>query len=439
MHLAWKAYRGYTAILRVEMVMCMSKEQMISVEEAQQIALSCARELGQERVTLYTSYNRVLARDVISDMDVSPFDNSAMDGFALRSSDIEKASDNTPVALTVVAEEAAGRNFDGTVEPGTTVRIMTGAPVPKGADCVVKFELVQGGAQVGDTAVFRAPCKPGSNIRQAGEEFREGDVVLRAHERITSFAMGMLASAGAVDLQVYKKPVVGVFSIGSELVSPEERPTPGMIRNSNTACLTGLIQDADCIARVYPLVPDDQEQIRSLLVQALDECDAVISAGGASTGDYDFINDIIGSLGEIKFNYISLRPGKRQTFGICSEKPVWGLSGNPAAAAVGFELLIRPVLRVMQGLEPGARPVVRARLSKNAKKKESRRFYERGHVERAEDGSWTARSLRDQSSALLGPLKRCNCLIILPDGNMGMKSGEEVECVRIDLAEGTPI
>jgi molybdenum cofactor synthesis domain-containing protein len=415
----------------------MQKGSMISVEQAQAIALECARRLDEEQVDLADCFGRVLSRDVVADMDVAPFDNTAMDGFAVVSSDLSGASEREPVTLRVLAEEGAGSSYSGTVVPGTTVRIMTGAPIPAGADAVVKFEQVEGGESAGQDAVFSAPVKPGANIRRAGEEFRRGDVVLRSCERVNAYAMGMLASAGAVSVSVFRRPRVGVFSIGSELVSPAQTPAAGKIRNSNTACLAGLATDALCEPRVYPIVPDDRDAIASQLRRALDECDAVVTAGGASKGDFDYINGVIAELGEVKFDYISLRPGKRQTLGVVDGKPVWGLSGNPAAAAVGFELLARPVLRAMQGMAPLPRPVVRARLATDVKKKETRRYYERGLVERAQDGSWVATEFRGQSSALLGALQRCNCLIILPDDSLGMKAGDEVDCMRIDIPEGT--
>lgn len=412
---------------------------MITVEQARQRAMENARALGEEEVDLHSSVGRVLSRDVLSDMDVAPFDNSSMDGFAVRSQDLLAASQDSPVALRVLAEEGAGSVFSGTVGQGCAVRIMTGAPIPAGVDAVVKYELVQGGESAGTDAVFTAPCKPGENIRRAGEEFRAGDVVLRAHETVNPFGMGLLASVGATKVSVYRRPVVGVFSIGSELVAPDRRPEPGMIRNSNTACLCGLVADAWCEVRAYPIVSDDRDAIKEALSAALSECDAVVTAGGASKGDFDFINGVIADMGQVLFDFISLRPGKRQTMGVVDGKPVWGLSGNPAAAAVGFELLARPVLRAMQGMPDLPRPVVRARLAADARKKEPRRYYERGIVERAQDGQWVATALRGQSSALLGALQRCNCLIVLPDEALGMKAGETVDCVRIDLPEGTRV
>lgn len=413
-------------------------DERISVEEAQARTLARVSVLGEEVIGLEQSLGRVLARDVTSDIDVSPFDNSSMDGFAVRCADLAGASPDAPVRLTVIGGIGAGNTFGRALEPGQTLRIMTGAPVPAGADAVVKYELVEGDGSQGFVS-FTAPATCGDNIRHAGEEFHAGDVVLSAGEVISPYAMGMLASAGALELRVYRKPVVGVFTIGSELVSPGERPTPGKIRDSNTACLVGLVEQAGAVARTYPIVADDRDAIASVLTRALAECDMVVSAGGASKGDFDYINPVIDELGEVVYAYISLRPGKRQTMGVIDGKPVFGLSGNPAAAAVGFELLIRPALRLMGGYPDAARPVVVARLAAPLRKKEDRRFYDRGELSRDASGELIVTPYRSQSSALLGGLARCNCLMVIPEQCTGLPAGEPVKCVRIDVPEGTII
>ncbi len=413
-----------------------TSEEKISVEEAQRRARAAVTRLGDEEIDLADAYGRVLAADVVSDMDVAPFDNTAMDGFAVIADDLADASPDHPVTLRVVAHEGAGDVFRGPLASGTTVRIMTGAPIPEGCDAVVKYEEVRGGLARGDDATFTAPAKPGANIRRAGEEFRAGDVVLRAGERVNPYAMGMLASAGATRVTVVRQPVVAVFAIGSELVDPGVRPTPGKIRNSNTMCVAGLVRDAGARVRVYPTVADDRDAIRAQVAQALADCDAVVTAGGASKGDFDFINGVIAELGTVVFDYVNMRPGKRQTMGVVDGKPVYGLSGNPAAAAVGFELLVRPALNVMAGVGEAGRPTVRARLSRDVRKKETRRFYERGLVARDERGEWVATPFRGQSSALLGALQRCNALIVIPEESLGMQAGDEVTCLRLDMPEG---
>ena len=419
--------------------MAINPDDRISVEEALARVLDNVTELGHESVAVRHALGRVLSEQIISDIDVSPFSASAMDGFALRREDIESASEDAPVVLDVLATTGAGSIFEGTICSGQAVRIMTGAPIPDGADAVVKYEIVgieEGDGGPGSRVSFTHPAKQNENIRGAGEEFKEGDVVLEIGSVVNPYAMGLVASAGYVNVEVFKKPVVGIISIGSELVSAPMKPSLGKIRDCNQLCLAGLSQDAGAEVRLYGIVDDDPDAIEAKLRLALDECDLVVSAGGASKGDFDFINSIIERTGQAIFSYISLKPGKRQTFGIVEGKPVFGLSGNPAAAAVGFELLIRPALRKMQGFRDLVRTRVSAKILHDVRKKEGRSFYQRGLVSRDENGEWVACEYGTQSSALLGDLERCNCLIVLPEDNFGMKAGDVVECLRIDIPEG---
>ncbi len=416
----------------------------ISVEEARGRVLDRVAVLEAQTVALDEAFGRVLAADVTSDIDVTPFDNSSMDGYAVRAADLAGASTATPVTLSVVGYIGAGAVFEGELAVGQAVRLMTGAPLPAGADSVVKYEVVtvvEGDGGAGSRVSFAAPVKAGEAVRAAGEEFKAGEVALSAGTCVNAYALGMLASAGAAQrgVPVRRRPVVGVFTIGSELVGAAETPGPGKIRDSNSWCLEGLVREAGAEPRMFGIVPDERGAITDTLHAALAECDLVVSAGGASQGDFDFIKEVVGTEGELVFSYLSLRPGKRQSFGIVDGKPVFGLSGNPAAASVGFELLIRPALRKMQGFGCLERPRVRATLAVGVKKKEGRAFYQRGLVERAQDGTWSAREYGTQSSALLGDLERCNCLIVVPEDNMGLAPGEEVTCVRIDMPEGTQV
>lgn len=414
----------------------------ISVEEALDRVLDRVEPLGRETVSLFDALGRVLADDVVSDIDVNPFDNSSMDGYAVIASDLAEASEAAPVALDVVGYIGAGSVFEGTIMPGQTVRLMTGAPLPQGADAVVKYEIVTveaGDGGVGSRVSFAKPVRVGEAVRKAGEEFKAGEVAVPAGTVVNSYALGMLASAGAAEVVVWRRPVVGVFAIGSELVSTDQVPTLGKIRDCNTWCLGALAREAGADLRVFGIVPDDKDAIKGALDQALATCDLVVSAGGASQGDFDFIKEVIAERGELVFSYLSLRPGKRQTMGMVQGVPVFGLSGNPAACSVGFELLIRPALRKMQGFGCLTRPTVVAELAMPIKKKEGRAFYQRGLVERSADGRWLAREYGTQSSALLGDLERCNCLIVVPEESMGMRPGELVTCMRVDMPEGAEI
>lgn len=414
----------------------------ISVEEALDRVLDRVEPLGRETVPLYDALGRVLADDVVSDIDVNPFDNSSMDGYAVIASDLSEATPDAPVVLDVVGYIGAGSVFEGELRPGQSVRLMTGAPLPNGADAVVKYEIVtveEGDGGTGSRVSFAKPVRVGEAVRKAGEEFKAGEVAVPAGTVVNSYALGMLASAGAAEVCVWRRPVVGVFTIGSELVSAAEMPTPGKIRDCNTWCLGALAREANADLRVFGIVPDDKDAIKKTLDEALASCDLVVSAGGASQGDFDFIKEVIAERGQVIFSYLSLRPGKRQTMGMIDGVPVFGLSGNPAACSVGFELLIRPALRKMQGFACLVRPTVIAELATPIKKKEGRAFYQRGLVERTGDGRWLAREYGTQSSALLGDLERCNCLIVVPEEVMGMQPGELVTCMRVDMPEGAEI
>ena len=417
----------------------------ISIEEALGRVLERTHQLPAESVPLEQALGRVLACDVTSDIDVTPFDNSSMDGYAVRAADLADASAEHPVTLDVVGYIGAGAAFEGTLQPGQAVRLMTGAPMPAGSDSVQKYELVTvvcGDGGTGSKVSFAEPVNPGSFVRYAGEEFKAGEVALEKGAFVNAYALGMLASAGAAQVQVCRRPVVGVFTIGSELMdmstAPAELPC-GKIRDSNSWTLSGLVREAGAEPRMFGIVPDDRDAIKAVLDEALASCDMVVSAGGASQGDFDFIKEVISTQGEAVFSYLSLRPGKRQTYGIVAGKPVFGLSGNPAAASVGFELLIRPALRKMQGYAELARPEVSATLTAPIKKKEGRAFYNRGRVERSQAGDWCAYEHGTQSSALLGDLERCNCLIVVEEDVMGLRAGEQARCIRIDMPEGTQI
>ncbi|MBR2834223.1 MAG: molybdopterin molybdotransferase MoeA [Coriobacteriales bacterium] len=419
--------------------MPINPDDRISVSEALVRVLENVSVTPSEVIPTAQALGRVLAQDIISDINVSPFASSAMDGYAVLRSDLESASEDAPVELRVIAAEGAGGVYEGEVTSGCTVRIMTGAPVPPGADAVIKYEIVdviEGDGGPGSLVAFKKPAKPNENVRGVGEEFKEGDVVLKKSTTVNPYAMGLIASAGYDHIEVYKQPVVGVFSIGSELVDAPQKPPFGKIRNCNTPCLAGLAQDAGARVVTYQTVPDDPQLITNTLNRALAECDMVITAGGASKGDYDYINSIITGMGTVFFSYMSLKPGKRQTFGIINGTPIFGLSGNPAAAAVGFELLIRPALRKMQGFANLTRTCVEATILHDVKKRESRAFYNRGLVNRNENNEWVACEYGTQSSALLGDLERCNCLIVLPEDCAGLKAGDKVSCMRIDIPEG---
>jgi molybdopterin molybdotransferase len=417
--------------------------EAMTVEEALELVLGLAKRMPAERVALLDALHRVLAEDATSDIDVAPFDNSAMDGFAVRFADTKGASEESPAELDVVANIAAGDYWEGEVGPGQAARIMTGAPVPTGADTVVMVEysrVVSGDGGLGSrVALSRAPAREGEHVRYRGEEVHAGDVVLSAGDVLGPAAIGLLASTGHDTVAVYRRPRVAVLSTGSELVEVAEKPGPGKIRNSNSYSIAAQVLAAGAIPVRYGIVPDDVAATRTAFKLAAEECDFILTSGGVSVGDYDFVKPVLEELGELTFCKVKMRPGNPQTLGTIGGVPFFGLPGNPTSTYVGFEVFARPALRMMQGFSAIARHVTVARLSHDVKKKQDRRYYLRGRCEVAADGEGYEASLSgSQSSALLTAAHLGNCFVVLPEGDGVFAAGTKVECVRLDMEEGTP-
>ena len=414
---------------------------MVPVEDARQLILDNSSLMDVVLVDLEDAFSSYVAEDLVSDMDIAPFDNTAMDGFAFRAADVAMATEDAPVPLEIIGHIGAGYIFDGTVGKGQAVRIMTGAAMPQGADCVEKIENVTctGEGTLGDRVLIGKPVEEGRNVRKAGSEIRQGELVMRAGERVDSAAAGLLASTGHPKVPVYRRPRVGIMSLGSELVEPDILPGPGMIRESNSYALSAAVKAAGCEPVNLHAVRDDEGQIRDTLARLVETCDLVVSSGGASAGDYDFITQVADSLGEVYFKYVNMRPGKSQTFAVIDGVPFLGLAGNPAAAAIGFEVLVRPALLKMRGAKQLERSVQMAALCKDMKKKDPRRNYLRGRVERTDDGGLIAIPADKQSSAMLTALHQSNCLIVQPEDLVEFPQGTPMRCIRIDIEEGTVI
>ena len=401
-------------------------QDMISVDEARRRTIELASQarfrMPVEKVDLFAAVGRVAAADLTSDIDVSPFDNTAMDGFAVVSSSLEGASEEVPVELEIVDWVGAGVVSQVTLAPGQAIRIMTGGIMPEGADAVVKIEdtTFTGDGGVGERVRICAPVTK-TNVRKAGEEAKAGDVVVRAGEVIRAATVGLLASTGNTVIPVYARPKVGVISIGTELVKPPAKPEPGKIRDANAYVLGAYALEMGCEVELYPIVEDDETAIRSLFERAIAEC--------------DFVRE----LGEVVFDCVSLKPGKAQAFGCVEDTLVEVLSGNPAAAAVGFQLFGRPALRAIQGFRELDRPVSEAVLAQPTRKKEARAFFQRGHLELGEDGQLLACQEEKQSSALLSEMNRSTVLIELPQGTGTFEAGTPVTCLHLDIDEGTVI
>ncbi len=412
--------------------------EMISLEEAVELVLSHVEPLPTERVSVLDAIGRVAAEDLRSDIDVAPFAHAAMDGFALHASDIAAASEEAPVNLAVIAEIGAGSVYEGAIEPGECVRIMTGAPLPADADAVVKYEIVgvvEGDGKPGSVVSFAAPTKVGSNIRPAGEEARAGEVIVGAGEVISSAGVGFLAGCGVLELATYRRPKVAIIATGSELVDPSEVPTVGKIRNSNSYAMAACAKQAGAVPTILPIVEDTYEALEAAVLAAADRFDFVVTTGGAANGDFDFIKPVVEAAGELYMTTVNMRPGKAQTFGLVKGTPVFGLPGNPAAAYCGFEMIIRPALRKMQGYGCLAHPHVMAALSKDVRKKDPRRILMRSTLTKDEAGAYVVTPAKNQSSGLFGVIQKSNCMAVMPEGMESKAAGDLVECFLLDVPE----
>ena len=415
--------------------------ELVPLKEAQKQILDSVQPMPVEQIALEDALGRTLAADCTSDIDIAPFDNSAMDGFALRAEDVASANEETPVHLEIVAYIPAGACYEEELQPGQAARIMTGALMPAGANTVEMIEQVRftGEGMVGDTLMLNQAVDLGKNVRYKGEEAQAGSLVLPAGATLDAAGMGLLASTGNVEVSVYKKPLVGIISLGTELVEAKDLPGPGQIRNSNKYALIGCVHNAGANAKTYPVQPDEYDVIKETLALAIRECDFVVSSGGAGGGDYDFITDIAGELGQVFYKYVNMRPGKAQTFAMIEGTPFLGLAGNPAAAICGFEMLVYPALQKMQGKTQLFHPIQRAVLGSDAKKKGDRWNFQRATLSRDEEGKLIATPYSNQSSALFGVFHNSDCLVIVPGEVNHIPAGEEVDVVRFDIGSNVVI
>src|SRR5262245_39343939 len=402
---------------------------MLRIEDALNIILDRTPTLGAEEVRLEQSVGRVLRRDCVSDLDLPPFDRARMDGYALRAADTEAAVIERPVRLRAIGEAAAGHTFEGRVKAGEAVRIMTGAPVPLGADAVEKIEVIR----VLDEGVieFESSVKAGQFITPRGVEARAGDVVVKSGERVTAAISAALASFGCARLMVSRKPRVTLLSTGTELVAVEERPGPSQIRNSNTYSLAGYAEAAGAEVVSAGIVRDDFVATREAIAEALSSSDVVMLSGGVSMGDYDLVKPALGDLGAtILVEKVAMHPGKPTVFAKLGEKIVFGLPGNPVSVAVSFHLFARPALLKMQGASEVHLPRMRAYASRPVKGAPPRRSHQPAQLV-IRDGRAEAEPLKWSGSSDLVAFMRADCLIVVPEDRQGLNEGELVEVISL--------
>ncbi len=405
---------------------------MISVEEALERILAEIRPLNVIQVPLSESLGLVLAQDIVAQEDMPPFANSAMDGFALLSRDSQPRAGQPP-RLRVTGGVAAGYVADHAVEEGTTMRIMTGAPVPPGADTVIQVELTRSAGPGSEWVEILEAVEPGNNIRPAGEDMRRGQTVLLRGSEIGPWEIGVLATLGWSTVPVVRRPHVAIVSTGDEVVDVGEPLQPGKIRNSNGYLLEAAVRQADAEAHRLGIAQDTVESLREKFSEAMHD-DLIITSGGVSVGDFDLVKDIMAEQGEINFWRINMRPGKPVAFGHIGSVPLLGLPGNPVSAAVTFELFARPVIRKMLGHTRLLRPQIDVVVEDGVSDRAMRRHYVRAWVE-WRDGHFVAHTTGNQGSHIMTSLLNANALVIVPEGGVEVHPGDTAKAIMLDWPE----
>jgi molybdopterin molybdotransferase len=391
---------------------------MIPAQEAIDIVLRETGSLGAESISLDNTCGRVLAQDIVADCDLPPFDRSQMDGYAVIASDLE----TTPVTLKIIGESAAGHGFHSPIGSGEAVRIMTGAPVPPGADSVQKVELTS--ETDGGNVTIREGVKLGANIVRKGAEIRQGTTVFSAGERVSAPMIAVLASFGYSNVSVAQMPRVGILATGSEIVEVSEKPGVDQIRNSNAPMLAALAAKCGAEAHAVPLTDDDIEHLVERIASALENCDVLLITGGVSVGKYDLTKPALERLGAVvHFEKVRLKPGKPAVFATIGDRLIFGLPGNPVSAAVTFELFVRPALMKLQNATQMQMRTGTAVLGSDAKAAKERDTYLPASLATDESGRLVATLLRWQGSSDFIGYSRAEALIVLDAGRRA-ESGE---------------
>ncbi|MEH0696263.1 bifunctional molybdopterin-guanine dinucleotide biosynthesis adaptor protein MobB/molybdopterin molybdotransferase MoeA [Vibrio owensii] len=396
----------------------------LSVVQGQEKILSLVNTVAEtEACKIEDAYGRVLADHVVSPVNVPQYTNSAMDGYAIRGDDIERDS------YQVVAEVMAGHAYDQPLEVGQAVKIMTGAPTPINGDTVVMREQA---SQDGDTVTFNgASIKTSQNVRQAGEDLAIGSDVFTAGTRLASPEMGMIASLGFGEANVFRKLKVAVFSTGDEVQAPGTEQKANSIYDSNRFTIMGMLEKLGCEILDFGILEDNEQLMIEALENASAQADVVMTSGGVSVGDADYIKLALDKLGQIDFWRINMRPGRPLAFGQINDKPFFGLPGNPVAVMVSFINFVEPALRKMQG-EQGWKPLkVSAIATENLRSRQGRTEFSRGIYELDETGRLTVRTTGKQGSGILRSMSEANCLIEISPAVDTVKTGESVTIIPL--------
>jgi len=401
---------------------------MIRVEEALKNILNAVSPLGLEKVNILDALGRVIGEDVYAGRAIPPKDNSAMDGYALRAEDTRGASEETPAILEVVEDIPAGSIPEKRIGPGQAARIMTGAPVPEGADAVVRMEDSR---KENSRVAILVGAKVGQDIRRAGEDVQPGEKVISGGEVIRPAEVGMLASLGRSFISVHQRPLVAVIATGDELTEIDEPPSPWKIVSSNSYSLAALVLDCGAVPLQIGIAKDRREDLIAKFRAAM-RADLIVSSGGVSVGDYDLVKDVMRDEGNrMQFWRVAMKPGRPLAFGAMGQIPIVGLPGNPVSSMVSFEQFIRPAILKMMGHSNLFRRTIRARLGEDIDKKSGIRHFIRARIRRDEDG-YTVITTGEQGSGILKSMVRANGLIVLSEETTKVRKGETVIVQLLD-------
>ncbi|OGW17169.1 MAG: hypothetical protein A3K09_04815 [Nitrospinae bacterium RIFCSPLOWO2_12_FULL_47_7] len=401
---------------------------MINVHSALEIILSKISFKGVEKIPIDESLGRVLTEDIVARRPNPPMDNSAMDGYALIASDIRLAAPEHPIRLEVLEDLPAGRTARSPVRSGQAIRIMTGAPLPSGADAVIMQEDTE---RDGNHVLVKDSAEAGENIRLSGEDVKSGEVVIRRGVTIQPSHIGMMAVVGRSHVYVGQRPIVAIISTGDELVDLDDIPTGPCIYNSNGYMLAAQVRSAGGTPRYLGIARDQEKDLLEKFEWAL-KCDIVVSSGGVSVGDYDLVKSSLKKMGqEMLFWKVAMKPGKPLAFGKIDEKPVFGLPGNPVSSFVSFEQFVRPAIRKMSGNKDLSHKTVQAKLTKTIHKKPGRQHFLSSTV------AWnqticTVTPAEEQGSGILKSAMNANGLLIFPLESSQISEGEMVTVQLLD-------
>lgn len=405
----------------------------IPVAEAVRLVMEHATSVGTEMIDLEHAYGRVLAEPIMAKHDVPPFDRSPYDGFAIRSLDSEGASGDNRIPFAVIGEIGAGYVGDKPIGEKEAYRIMTGAKIPENADAVIMLEQT---VETDSGFTLRKPFEAGENISYKGEDAKEGELLIEAGSLIHPGTVALLATFGYAKVKVAKKPVAGILSTGTELLDVEDELEPGKIRNSNGPMIRAQLQRMGIECRSYGMMADDLDACTAIVEKAIAETDLLITTGGVSVGDYDYLPAIYERLGaKVLFNKVAMRPGSVTTVAVLGNKYLFGLSGNPSACFTGFELFTRPAILAMMGGTAPYMPRMTARLGEDFTKPNPFTRFIRATWTFTDNGIEAVPAGFNKSNAV-SSIARGNCLIVLPSGTRGFAEGDTVDILLIGSEQG---